>query len=92
MEWVCRGECANRGLMESLYFLIPLSMIVVALGVRLFFWAVNSGQYDDLDGEAERILFDEIDLDTKVDRQIRQVSESPDKDKPVAREEKARND
>ncbi|MEZ0123422.1 MAG: cbb3-type cytochrome oxidase assembly protein CcoS [Candidatus Reddybacter sp.] len=78
--------------MESLYFLIPLSMLVVALGVRLFFWAVNSGQYDDLDGEAERILFDEIDLNTKVDRVVRQESESPNKGKPEAREDKARND
>ena len=50
--------------MESLYFLIPLSMVVVAFGLRLFFWAVNSGQYDDLDGEAERILFDELDTKT----------------------------
>lgn len=47
--------------MESLYFLIPLSMVVVGLGVWLFFWAVNNGQYDDLDGEAERILFDNLD-------------------------------
>ena len=46
--------------MESLYFLIPLSIIVVSLGVWVFIWAVNNGQYDDLDGEAERILFDEV--------------------------------
>ncbi len=92
MEWVCRGECANRGLMESLYFLIPLSMLVVAFGVRLFFWAVNSGQYDDLDGEAERILFDEIDPDTKVDRVVRQESESPDKGELAVSEDKDRND
>ncbi len=53
--------------MESLYFLIPLSILVVAFGIRLFFWAVNSGQYDDLDGEAERILFDELDVSLKTD-------------------------
>lgn len=46
--------------MESLYFLIPLSMVVLGLAVLVFFWAVNNGQYDDLEGEAERILFDEI--------------------------------
>jgi len=50
--------------MESLYFLIPLSIVVLALGLGLFFWAVNSGQYDDLDGEAERILFDDFDTHT----------------------------
>jgi len=50
--------------MESLYFLIPISLFVCILAVAIFFWAVNNGQYEDLDGEAERILFDdEDDLD-----------------------------
>ena len=48
--------------MESLYFLIPLSIVVLALGIGIFFWAVKNGQYDDLDGEAERILFDDLDM------------------------------
>ena len=60
--------------MESLYFLIPLSMVVVALGIWLFFWAVNNGQYDDLDGEAERILFDELDVDTKTEESVKQAA------------------
>lgn len=60
--------------MESLYFLIPLSMVVVALGIWLFFWAVNNGQYDDLDGEAERILFDELDVNTKTKEGVKQVA------------------
>ncbi|MBV1930750.1 MAG: cbb3-type cytochrome oxidase assembly protein CcoS [Porticoccaceae bacterium] len=47
--------------MESLYLLIPISIAVVVVGVLIFFWAVNDGQYDDLDGEAERILFDDVD-------------------------------
>jgi len=67
--------------MESLYFLIPLSFIVVALGIWLFFWAVNNGQYDDLDGEAERILFDEPDSDIKTDKAGQKVRELPTKDK-----------
>lgn len=45
--------------MESLYFLIPLSIVFIIGAVALFFWAVNSGQYDDLESEAERILFDD---------------------------------
>jgi len=65
--------------MESLYFLIPLSFVVVALGIWLFFWAVNNGQYDDLDGEAERILFDEPDSDIKADKTRQKVSELPSK-------------
>ncbi|MAT50010.1 MAG: cbb3-type cytochrome oxidase assembly protein CcoS [Porticoccaceae bacterium] len=45
--------------MESLYLLIPLSLIVLLIAVAIFVWAVNSGQYDDVDREGERILFDD---------------------------------
>ncbi|HLS98786.1 MAG: cbb3-type cytochrome oxidase assembly protein CcoS [Porticoccaceae bacterium] len=45
--------------MESLLFLIPLSLVVLGLAVWLLFWAVNSGQYDDIDREGEEILFDD---------------------------------
>lgn len=45
--------------MESLYLLIPVAIIVVAVSVAVFFWAVKSGQYDDLDTEGHRILFDD---------------------------------
>ena len=49
--------------MASLYLLIPVSLIFCALAVAIFFWAVNSGQYDDLDGEGERLLFSDDALD-----------------------------
>ena len=53
--------------MASLYLLIPVSLIFCALAVAILFWAVNSGQYDDLDGEGERILFeDETDIDVST--------------------------
>lgn len=45
--------------MESLFLLIPVALIFVAIAVKVFFWAVNSGQYDDLETEAHRILFDD---------------------------------
>ncbi len=45
--------------MESLYFLIPLSLVVLLAAIGLLMWAVNSGQYDDIEREAERILQDE---------------------------------
>ncbi|GAB3095452.1 cbb3-type cytochrome oxidase assembly protein CcoS [Aestuariicella hydrocarbonica] len=45
--------------MESLYLLIPIAVIFLVLAVRVLYWAVNSGQYDDLDTEGHRILFDE---------------------------------
>jgi cbb3-type cytochrome oxidase maturation protein len=44
---------------DSLYFLIPIAILFVGIALKLFFWAVNSGQYDDLETESRRILFDE---------------------------------
>jgi len=44
---------------EILYFLVPLALIFIAIAVKVLFWAINSGQYDNLDTEAHRILFDE---------------------------------
>lgn len=45
--------------MESIYFLLPIALVFVAIGLYLFFWAVDKNQFDDLDNEAQRILFDE---------------------------------
>jgi cbb3-type cytochrome oxidase maturation protein len=45
--------------MEILYLLIPLSMLLVAVIVWLFLWAVRSGQFDDMEGPAHQILMDD---------------------------------
>ncbi len=45
--------------MDSLYLLIPIALIFCALTIRLLLWAVDDGQYDDLDREAWRIINDE---------------------------------
>jgi cbb3-type cytochrome oxidase maturation protein len=45
--------------MESLYLLIPIALVFCVLAVRLLLWAINDGQYDDLDKEAWRILAEE---------------------------------
>lgn len=45
--------------MPSLYILIPVAMIFSALAIGIFIWALNNNQYNDLDKEANRILFDE---------------------------------
>lgn len=44
--------------MDAIYLLIPITVILLVLAVAIFFWAVNSDQYSDLDKEAHRILFD----------------------------------
>lgn len=45
--------------MEALFLLVPLSILVVVLAVWIFFGASASGQFDDLDGPATRILHDD---------------------------------
>ncbi|MBW6236342.1 cbb3-type cytochrome oxidase assembly protein CcoS [Pseudomonas aeruginosa] len=47
--------------MAALYILIPVAIVIVAIAIYVFFWAVDSGQYDDLDGPAHSILFDDED-------------------------------
>lgn len=45
--------------METIYLLIPLSLVFLVMAVWLFFWAVRSEQYDDLQGPAHRIILDD---------------------------------
>ena len=45
--------------MTSLVFLIPVALFLGGLGLGAFVWSLRSGQYEDLDGAAERVLFDE---------------------------------
>lgn len=45
--------------MSMLFVLIPLAIVLFAGAVWAFFWAVRSGQFDDLDTPAVRILLDD---------------------------------
>lgn len=47
--------------MESLYLLLPLSVLLVLALIGLFGWAVQSGQFDDLEREGLRVLEAEAD-------------------------------
>lgn len=47
--------------MPALYIMIPAALLIVAVAIYVFFWAVDSGQYDDLDSPAHSILFDDHD-------------------------------
>lgn len=51
--------------MESLYLLVPIALIFVAIALKIFFWAIKSGQYDNLDTEAHRILFDDDEVSAR---------------------------
>lgn len=61
--------------MESLYLLIPLSVALVLGIIAVFGWAVNRGQFEDLEREGERILTDEpaaLDTDQAAADAVRQ--------------------
>jgi len=47
--------------MTILWILVPISLALGGLGLAAFFWSMGTGQYDDLAGAAERILFDDDD-------------------------------
>lgn len=45
--------------MSIIYVLIPIAIIIVALAIVIFFWAVRSNQFEDLDRQGYSILFDD---------------------------------
>ncbi|MBL8451494.1 MAG: cbb3-type cytochrome oxidase assembly protein CcoS [Zoogloea sp.] len=45
--------------MESLYLLIPLSVVLVFVIGVVFWWSVRSGQFDDLEGPGYRVVVDD---------------------------------
>jgi cbb3-type cytochrome oxidase maturation protein len=47
--------------MDIMIFLIPAAVGLGALGLGAFFWSLKSGQYEDLDGAAHRILMEDED-------------------------------
>ncbi len=57
--------------MTNLVLLIPVALGLGALGLGAFLWSLKSGQYEDLDGAAERVLIDDDkplpDYDTAAD-------------------------
>lgn len=55
--------------MGVIYFLLPLSVLLAALGVWACISAIRSGQFDDLDSPAMRVLFDddEVEADKTAD-------------------------
>ena len=47
--------------MDIMIFLIPAAVFLGVMGLAAFFWSLKSGQYEDLDGAAQRILIDDED-------------------------------
>jgi cbb3-type cytochrome oxidase maturation protein len=47
--------------MTDFFFLVPIALLLGIVGLCAFMWTLKSGQYEDLDGAAHRILFDNDD-------------------------------
>jgi cbb3-type cytochrome oxidase maturation protein len=47
--------------MSVLVYLVPIALLLGLMGLCAFLWALRNGQFEDLDGAAERILFDDED-------------------------------
>ena len=45
--------------METIFVLLPLALLIAVIAVGFFIWAARTGQFDDLDTPAVRILFDD---------------------------------
>lgn len=45
--------------MNSIYLLIPITVVFLGIAIWAFIWAVNNDQFDDMDSAATRILFDD---------------------------------
>ncbi|WP_088328567.1 cbb3-type cytochrome oxidase assembly protein CcoS [Lacimicrobium sp. SS2-24] len=59
--------------MSILYFLIPIAILLVTVAVVVFFWAVKSGQFEDLERHGTSILFEEDDV--KQEKQHKEKDE-----------------
>jgi cbb3-type cytochrome oxidase maturation protein len=66
--------------MDILYLLIPLSLVLVFVIAALFWWSLQSGQYEDLEGPGHRILMDDDKADAPAN------SNSVDADQGAARD------
>lgn len=60
--------------MSIIYILIPIAILLTALGIYLFFWAVKSEQFDDLEKQGMSILFDDETVDEKQKKNAIDVS------------------
>ena len=52
--------------MDIIYLLLPVALIIVIIIIAIFFWAVKSDQFEDLEGPAHRILMDDDIKDKKA--------------------------
>ena len=67
--------------MSIIYVLIPIAIILIAIGIYLFFWAVKTDQFDDLEKQGLSILFDdEKSENSATNSSIKEKNQEQDKE------------
>lgn len=56
--------------MDALYYLIPMSLLILIGAVAIFFWSLKRGQYEDMESPAHRILIDDREQQAQLDQRI----------------------
>lgn len=69
--------------MSILVYLLPAALFLGLLALAAFLWSIRSGQYDDLDGAAQRILFDDPEAPPPPDQP---PQDRPPQDRPPQRQ------
>jgi cbb3-type cytochrome oxidase maturation protein len=54
--------------MEMMVLLVPMTLVITAVAIGFFLWAVDNGQYDDSERDADKALFDEQEDSTETTR------------------------
>ncbi|MFT6038056.1 MAG: cbb3-type cytochrome oxidase maturation protein [Candidatus Azotimanducaceae bacterium] len=66
--------------MEVVFVLIPISLLIVIVAIWAFVWSVRTDQYEDLEKEAFRILYDEELVDEELDEELDEDAARASKD------------
>lgn len=78
--------------MSIIYILIPIAILLTSLGIYLFFWAVKTEQFDDLEKQGMSILFDDEHQTTHSDKELGDnLANSTNKDTKNNKEENIEN-
>jgi cbb3-type cytochrome oxidase maturation protein len=65
--------------MSIIYVLIPIAILLTALGIYLFFWAVKTEQFDDLEKQGMSILFDDDKQAASANEKVEQQEDNNQK-------------
>ncbi len=66
--------------MSTIYFLIPIGLVMLGVAIWAFIWAVNHHQFDDMDSPAHQILYDDKEeRQASQESRLRKINENTDK-------------